>query len=166
MCHSCNWIHVLRLLMMGRWVENLYILVCFIIAPFLKKTSETLQIRIMCNLDSHIRDPPFGVVVICYFGLSSYLIFFGIRSSAISVAQDDRLRRSIRKSVEQQRTNLLDEIGTSEVQDRIFKRVYQTSKDLSDTMEEETQISPSLSSEQIAQYITEVMKERGMVEHK
>jgi hypothetical protein len=60
----------------------------------------------------------------------------------------------------------LDEIGTSEVQNRIFKRVYQTSKDLPDSMEEETQISPSLNSEQIAQYITEMMKERGMVEHK
>jgi predicted transcriptional regulator len=32
--------------------------------------------------------PPFGATIICYFGLSSYLIFIGIHSSAISVAQD------------------------------------------------------------------------------
>jgi hypothetical protein len=109
--------------------------------------------------------PPLGLVAICYLGLSSYLILAGVYSSAVSVAQDDKLRRLIRKSIEQQ-ANLLDSIGTSEMHDKIFKKVVQTSKIASKSMEDETKISPSLTSEQIASYINEVMKERGIIEKK
>jgi hypothetical protein len=44
--------------------------------------------------------PPFGILSASFRGLASYLIFFGIYSSAISVSQDSKLRASIRKSVE------------------------------------------------------------------
>src|SRR6185437_8821897 len=44
--------------------------------------------------------PPFGILSASFMGLASYLIFFGIYSSAISVSQDSNLRTSIRKSVE------------------------------------------------------------------
>ena len=39
--------------------------------------------------------PPFGLPTICYVGLASYLILVGIYSSALSVANDFELRRSI-----------------------------------------------------------------------
>ena len=45
--------------------------------------------------------PPFGLPTICYVGLASYLILIGIYSSALSVANDVALRRSIRKSVKE-----------------------------------------------------------------
>jgi hypothetical protein len=41
--------------------------------------------------------PPFRLATISMFGLSSYLILVGIYSSAISVAADSELRRSIHK---------------------------------------------------------------------
>ena len=36
--------------------------------------------------------PPFGLLSASFMGLSSYLVFFGIYSSAISVSQDSKLR--------------------------------------------------------------------------
>ena len=39
--------------------------------------------------------PPFGMAAISFVGLSSYLIFIGIYSSAASVAQDIKLRKLI-----------------------------------------------------------------------
>jgi hypothetical protein len=36
--------------------------------------------------------PPFGLLSVSFMGLSSYLIFIGIYSSAVSVSQDSRLR--------------------------------------------------------------------------
>jgi hypothetical protein len=108
--------------------------------------------------------PPFGLVTICYLGLSSYLILTGIHSSAISVAQDSKLRNVIRESIDKQRANLIGHIGTSEMRERIYKRAFELSRKFSDSMEEETYVSPSLTSEQIKAYINEVMKERGITE--
>jgi hypothetical protein len=50
---------------------------------------------------------PFGMASISFVGLSSYLVLVGVYSSAISVAQDAELRKSIRNSVEQQLDLLL-----------------------------------------------------------
>ena len=66
--------------------------------------------------------PPFGLATISLIGLSSYLILIGIYSSATSVAQDAKLRVSIRKSVEQQ-SKLLDTIGTAQMEQEIQRRV-------------------------------------------
>ena len=41
--------------------------------------------------------PPFGLPTITLVGISSYLIFIGIYCSALSIAQDSKLRESIRK---------------------------------------------------------------------
>lgn len=47
-------------------------------------------------------------------GLSSYLIFIGIYSSAISVSEDSKLRASIRKSVEAE-VNFIGNIASTEM---------------------------------------------------
>jgi hypothetical protein len=39
--------------------------------------------------------PPFGLATISFMGLSSYLVLVGIYYSAISVAEDSKLRQSI-----------------------------------------------------------------------
>ena len=64
--------------------------------------------------------PPFGLPTICYVGLASYLILVGIYSSALSVANDVVLRRSIRKSV-QENSNLLGHIGEAQFEDQLHK---------------------------------------------
>ena len=42
--------------------------------------------------------PPFGLATSFFMGLSSYLLLIGIYSSAISVAEDSKLRQTIRKT--------------------------------------------------------------------
>ena len=59
--------------------------------------------------------PPFGLIMISFFGLASYLLLIGIYSSAISVAEDSNLRRSIR-SFAMKESRLLDSIGMAQVE--------------------------------------------------
>ncbi|MGA7007360.1 MAG: hypothetical protein WBY28_09825, partial [Nitrososphaeraceae archaeon] len=56
--------------------------------------------------------PPFGLATVSFVGLSTYLIFVGIYSSAISVAQDAELRKIVRTTVKEE-FDLLRNIGTS-----------------------------------------------------
>jgi hypothetical protein len=57
--------------------------------------------------------PPFGLVTISYVGLASYLVLVGVYSSALSVANEAELRRSIRRSVEEN-SDLLGNIGEAQ----------------------------------------------------
>ncbi len=108
--------------------------------------------------------PPFGLVQICYIGLSAFLIFAGIQSSAMAVAHDDKLRYAIRKSVEQQKANLIGYIGESEMSDMIYRRTFELTKKLSTSIEETSSIGPTLTMDQVKDYIEEVMREKGISE--
>jgi hypothetical protein len=96
--------------------------------------------------------PPLGLLSASYFGLSSFLIFVGIYSSALSISQDSILRASIRKSVETE-VGFLKEIGDAEMSRRILERVSRTSKDISEIMPEETGIASSLTDKEIKEYV-------------
>jgi hypothetical protein len=100
--------------------------------------------------------PPFGFLTIAIIGLSSYLMLMGIYSSAISVAQDSRLRRAIRNSVEQQ-SSLLDKIGTAQMQQEIENSVLSTIKSQAENLRTETGIDTSLDEEEIKEYMNEVI---------
>ena len=100
--------------------------------------------------------PPFGFLTIAIIGLSSYLMLVGIYSSAISVAQDSRLRRAIRNSV-QQHSSLLDKIGTAQMQQEIENSVLSTIKSQAENLRTETGIDTSLDEEEIKEYMSEVI---------
>jgi hypothetical protein len=105
--------------------------------------------------------PPFGLVTLSFFGLASYLILIGIYSAVMSVAQDSELRRSIRRSAEDQ-AGILREIGTSEMENETRKRIKIVTQNLltkSDDMNEQTGISPSLGEEEIKEYMEQVIEE-------
>ena len=102
--------------------------------------------------------PPFGLLTIAIIGLSSYLMLVGIYSSAISVSQDSRLRRAIRKSVEQQ-SSLLDKIGTAQMQKEIENSVLSTIKSQAENLRTETGIDTSLDEDEIKEYMNEVIAE-------
>jgi Tfp pilus assembly PilM family ATPase len=91
-------------------------------------------------------------------GLSSYLILVGVYSSAISVAQDVNLRKSIRKTVEQH-SNLLDNIGTSQMEQEIHRRVIKITKEKLNEMTEETGVQSSVTEDEMKQYMDNVLKE-------
>jgi hypothetical protein len=102
--------------------------------------------------------PPFGLLTVAIIGLSSYLMLVGIYSSAISVAQDSRLRRAIRKSVQQQ-SSLLDKIGLAQMQREIENSVLSTVKSQAENLKTETGIDTSLDEDEIKEYMNEVIAE-------
>lgn len=102
--------------------------------------------------------PPFGLATISFMGLASYLLLIGIYSSAISVAQDLTLRKSIRRSIEKQST-FLDKIGTSEMEREIQKRVLGFAKKQEQTMLERTGIESSLDEDDIKEYLNQAINE-------
>ena len=102
--------------------------------------------------------PPFGLVTISLMGLTSYLIMIGIYSSAISVAQDVKLRKSIRNSVQEQ-SKILDSIGTAQMEREIERKVMRITKEQQQNMIEETGVQSSIDEADLRGYLEQVMRE-------
>jgi hypothetical protein len=102
--------------------------------------------------------PPFGVIAASFVGLSGYMMFLGLYSSAICVSQDVKLRQLIRRSAVQE-VKFLESIGTAQMEQELQKRVLTIAKKNSDNMVEETGIQPSLSENDMKQYLEEVLVE-------
>ena len=102
--------------------------------------------------------PPFGLATVSFMGLSSYLILVGIYSSAISVAQDTKLRQTIRKSTTEE-SKLLISIGSAQMEQEIQRRAVKVAKDQQQTMAEQTGVQSSLTEHDMKQYVSEVLKE-------
>jgi hypothetical protein len=102
--------------------------------------------------------PPYGLASISFIGLSCYMIYSGLYSSAVTVSQDIALRNSIRKSVTEQ-SKLLGSMGTAQMQQELESRVLTISKKVSDKMEEETGVETSMTLEDMKEQIEMVRKE-------
>lgn len=102
--------------------------------------------------------PPFGLAASSFIGLASYLIFIGIYSSAIYVAQDTKLRRLIRKFTVKE-AKLLNDIGTAQMQDEIEKRVFTMIKEKQDMIKQEIEIEQPPDIDQIKESIDDILKE-------
>jgi hypothetical protein len=102
--------------------------------------------------------PPFGLASVAFTGLSCYLIYTGLYSSAISVSQDLTLRQSIRQSVKEQ-SKFLDSMGTAQMENELQNRVLTTAKKASDSMEEESGIESSMTEDDMKDYMEIVMNE-------
>jgi hypothetical protein len=106
--------------------------------------------------------PPFGLASVSFVGLASYLILTGLYNSAISVAQDAKLRSSIRRSVEVssvKQSRLLDSIGTAEITKEIENNVLKITKDNAQELIQQTGIEPTLTDREIKDYVDEVLQE-------
>jgi hypothetical protein len=102
--------------------------------------------------------PPFGLASTACVGLSTYLIYIGLYSSAVTVSQDLALRQSIRKSVTAQ-SKLLDSIGTAQLETELQRRVLTVAKKTSGDMAEKTGVEASMTEDEIKDYIGRVRKE-------
>jgi hypothetical protein len=102
--------------------------------------------------------PPFGLVTVSFMGLSSYLLLVGIYSSAISVAEDSKLRQSIRNTVTKE-SRLLDSIGMAHMEQEIQKKIVEFTKQNQHRMAEETGIQSSLTEEDMKEYLDQVIRE-------
>jgi hypothetical protein len=102
--------------------------------------------------------PPFGLVSTAFTGLSTYLIYVGLYSSAVTLSQDLTLRKTIRKSVMEQ-SKLLDSIGTAQMERELQTSVLTIVKKTSDEMKENSGIEASLSEDDIRDYMSLVIRE-------
>jgi hypothetical protein len=97
--------------------------------------------------------PPFGTITVSFLSIAAYLLFIGIYSSSICVAQDRELRVVLRKSTEKQQ-NLMNQIGSAYLDDKLLK----TAKSVLIRMEESTGIKP-IEEDDYKTYIEEVIRE-------
>jgi hypothetical protein len=100
---------------------------------------------------------PFGVVATSFFGFGAYLFFAGIYSSAISIASDSSLRRTIRRSLLDQ-SKLLDNIGLADINRELEKHTDHVLKNHQESIKE-AGIESSISESDIENYVNEVMAE-------
>ena len=102
--------------------------------------------------------PPFGFASVSFIGLSCYLIYTGLYSSAISVSQDANLRQSIRRAAIEE-VKFVESMGSAHMEQELQKKVLAIAKKNSDMMIEDTGFEPSLSDDEMKQYLEEVIKE-------
>jgi len=101
--------------------------------------------------------PPFGITTLDFSGLSSFLLLTGLYSTAISLSKHAELRKSIRNSIEDQHSRLIDQIGMSEVQRDIARRVTPLFQRHAEQLGTETAVDLTISEEEIKQYIKEIL---------
>lgn len=102
--------------------------------------------------------PPFGLASVAFTGLSCYLIYTGLYSSAVIVSQDTSLRHSIKRSMNEQ-SKLLDSIGTAHMEQELQSRVLTIAKKHSDMITEKTGVEASMTENDMKEYIEMVTKE-------
>jgi hypothetical protein len=107
--------------------------------------------------------PPYGLITMTFLPLSSHMIFLGLYSTAISISQDNQLRRSIKK-VASENSNLLGSIGTAQMEQEIQKTVTSMKNVVEEQekeMEEQSGIEANLEEDEMKKYLEEVMQEVG-----
>jgi len=102
--------------------------------------------------------PRFGVAASSLIGLSSYLILVGIYCSASSLANDSKLRQTIRQSAVA-KSKFLASISTVQMQKEIEGRVMRVAKEKKDTLIEKSNDHPSLTDVEMKQYLKSVLDE-------
>jgi nitrogen-specific signal transduction histidine kinase/MFS family permease len=102
--------------------------------------------------------PPLGLASVSFVGLSAYLMFIGTYSAAISMSEDVKLRQSIRKSAVDESKTLVS-IGSSQMEQKIEKKVIEMAKDHAASMTEQTGVQLSLTEHDMKQYLSTILKE-------
>jgi hypothetical protein len=102
--------------------------------------------------------PPYGIVSISFIGISCYLIYTGLYSSAVTVSQDTTLRLSIRKSLDEQ-AKFLHSVGSAHMEQELQSTVMKIAKKHLDVLTEKTGVESSMTESDIKEYMTMVLNE-------
>jgi hypothetical protein len=102
--------------------------------------------------------PPFGLVNVLLLGPFSFLILNGLYRSAICVAEDIKLRQSI-KTLAKRESKLLDIAATAEVQQDIQNKVMVAVRANADLLEEQSGVEPTLTDTEIREQLEIVTQE-------
>ena len=94
--------------------------------------------------------PPFGLITISFLGAGAYLLFVGIYSSSISVAQDISLNKMLKQQVT--KFGLIENIGSGE-RARIETKIAHNAVSLGKKMEDLSGLPTSWEEQDIHDYI-------------
>jgi hypothetical protein len=101
---------------------------------------------------------PYGIVSVSSAGLSCYLIYIDLYSSAVTVSQDTALRLSIRKSLTEQ-SEFLHSMGSAHMEQELQSTFLKIAKKHLKVMTEKTGVEVSLTDGDIKEYLEMVMDE-------
>jgi hypothetical protein len=107
--------------------------------------------------------PPFGLANVSFVGLAAYLILFGLYRSALSIAHDVKLRQLVKSSLVRD-SNFLKSIGDAQMMQELENKVLDITKKNSDVLEEKSGKEPSMTNEELRNYIYYIMNEYGKKE--
>ena len=110
--------------------------------------------------------PPFAATAWSFVALASYLFSLGFFSSAISISHDSNLRKLLRTSIVEQQAKFLDNIGTAEMQKELEDRILDLTNKESVRMLEQTGIQPSLSEDDVKEYLGQVLNEMDIIKRR
>ena len=105
--------------------------------------------------------PPYGIISLSLLPLASYLVLFGLYSSALSLSQDITLRQHLR-SMARNDENLLSSIGTAQMETEVRRAVGEL-KEVADEQEKElaekTGIETPIAENEVEDYLKQVIEE-------
>lgn len=102
--------------------------------------------------------PPFGLAASSLIGLSSYLVLVGIYCSATSLANDSKLRQTIKKQTMAE-LKFFVSMGTAQMQKEVEGRIMEVAKKLESNLVEESGIQPSMTDSEMREYLNSVLDE-------
>jgi hypothetical protein len=102
--------------------------------------------------------PPYGLPNVSFVGLAAFLILVGLHHSAISVAHDGRLRQLIKNSAIKE-SKLLDSMASAQMTRELQNKILSVTKENAQLMEQKSGTEPSLSDEDMTNYLNRIINE-------
>ena len=102
--------------------------------------------------------PPFGILSNSLIGISTYLFFIGISTSALTISNDRRLRAKIRVSMEDD-IRFLFKVASIERERVLINKALRLSKQVATDETNEFGVTSSLSEDDLKLYVREVLQQ-------
>jgi hypothetical protein len=99
----------------------------------------------------------FGIAAHSLVLLSSYLFAIGLYYAAISISHDATLLQSVKRSVRNESSDLLQSAGLAERKQSIEREVLKIAKNQSDNLFKQTGVRPSLEEEDVKRYLEQIL---------
>jgi hypothetical protein len=102
--------------------------------------------------------PTYGIAAHSLVLLCACFVSIGWYSLALSIAQDKKLRETIRKEVKDE-SKLLDNIGTAQMEKELQNTVLNVVTKQQEALREQSGIESSLTGEEMKEYLEQVIQE-------
>jgi hypothetical protein len=102
--------------------------------------------------------PPYGLINLSLLGLSAFLIYIGLFSSAVLISKDMKIRILVNKLVDEEIT-FLKKLGQAQTQKEMEENVTEVIKKNAEVIDEQSGLELPVPQEDIQEYINYVMKE-------